>query len=196
MPSRRTKPKKIRHNIQTLDPAKRRGLGFVVVGCLLMLVVVAYRFQQARRLSFNLQADQVQASSQSKALTKKISLSKYKVTLDVTQASIIDGVWQINETTANHLESSANPGEDGNIVIYGHNSREVFGPLRWMSPGEVIELTNDKGEVLKYTIKEIIETNPEDITWVLPKDRETLTVYTCSGFLNSKRHVVVAYPEN
>ena len=194
MPRKRTK-KLTKNNSKALDQAKRRGLGFVVVGCTLMLVVAIYRFQQLRRLSFNA-GDQLEQSTGTLSPVKTIRLSKYRVTLDVTEVGINDGVWQISETTANHLNQSANPGEGGNIVIYGHNSSEVFGPLRWMSKGEEIEVANHEGVVSVYVIDQIIETNPEDIQWILPKDKETLTVYTCSGFLNSKRHIVVAFPKS
>jgi LPXTG-site transpeptidase (sortase) family protein len=192
MPRKRTKITK--NNSKALDQAKRRGLGFVVVGCSLMFIVVVYRFQQLRRLSFDA-GNQLVQSTGTLSPAKTIRLSRYRVTLDVTEAGISDGVWQISENTANHLNQSANPGEGGNVVIYGHNSSEVFGPLRWMSKGEEIEVTNNEGKVTIYVIDQIIETNPEDIQWILPKDKETLTVYTCSGFLNSKRHVVVAYPK-
>ena len=199
MPAKRTKTKiKRRNNRPKLTPGKavhvRPNLGFVVVGLVLILSTVVYRFYDIRRLSFAASADQLTITAHTQAPAKTIRLPKRFVTLDIVQTAIVDGVWQIHDTVANHLDISANPGEGGNIVIYGHNSTEVFGPLRWMSIGEEIEITGSDDVVHTYIVDKIVETNPDDITWILPKATETLTLYTCSGLLNTKRHIVIAHP--
>lgn len=194
MPRKKSKSVKTKKNNKALDQAKRQGLGFIVAGGILVSIAIGYRIQQAVRLSFNVSSDDLPTATQTLAKPTQLRLPKYRVTLDIVESAIHNGVWQINEYAANHLNVSANPGEGGNVVIYGHNSNEVLGPLRWMSVGEQIELTNADGKTITYSVDQVIETNPEDINWVLPKQEETLTLYTCSGFLNSKRHIVIARP--
>lgn len=195
MLSKRTKPRHGKNNHKTPDTAKRQSLGFLVVGILLLSIVLVYRITQAVRLSFHTNVQNITATTEDKKPSiQAISLPKYKVLLNIVESDIIDGVWQINEIMANHLANSSNPGEQGNIVIYGHNSQTVFGPVRWMEVGDRINLTTADNQQHEYIVSQVIETTPDDIQWVLPKQTETLTIYTCSGFLNSQRHLLIAKP--
>jgi LPXTG-site transpeptidase (sortase) family protein len=108
---------------------------------------------------------------------------------------IKNGVWETSSDGASHLDKSGNPGGGDNIVIYGHNKNSIFGPIRWLTSGKIINITDENGKIFTYNISKIIEVTPEDIDYVLPKNKEVLTLYTCSGILDSKRFIIVANPE-
>jgi len=114
--------------------------------------------------------------------------------LSISEAEITDGTWEVSFEGASHWSNSANPGRGGNIVIYGHNKRHLFGPIRWLETGDQIELVNSEGKVFKYEVSEYFITKRDDVSHVLAKDEEVLTLYTCTGWFDSQRHIVQARP--
>jgi LPXTG-site transpeptidase (sortase) family protein len=185
--------KSVIKKIQSLGTEKIKGLRLLLIGTTLIFGLSIIRISQEVRLSFNTQPQEFIALKNPPP--KSIRLPRFKITLDIALARITDGVWSIDEQRANYLVTSASPGNEGNIVIYGHNSNEVFGPLRWTDVGDEIVVTNSDEVEFKYIVAQIEEVSPDEINWLNPKDTETLTLYTCAGFLNTKRHLVIAYPK-
>ena len=194
----REKLKATKKSFMALSKKDRSLKATVLTVCGFALIVIAlfWRGYQIRTLSF---ADNypVPASENqpSGVIPTLIKIDKIGLELPIEESRIIDGVWEISYSGASHLDSSANPGEGGNIVVYGHNKNSLFGPIRWLSTGDTIELTDKEGNVFVYEIAQTFETTPDDITHVLPKDEETLTLYTCTGFLDSKRYIIIAKPK-
>lgn len=180
---------------QGLRTKKTRGLIYFFSGLLLISIFIGWRFYNARILSFK--TDDVSASSESQSSNPvSISIPSIQLTLPVEESAIIDGVWEISYQGASHLDKSADPGEGGNIVIYGHNKNSLFGPTRWLKEGDLIEITDENGTLYTYRVVKTVVTTPDDIEYVLPKSEEILTLYTCTGLLDSKRHIVLAKREN
>jgi LPXTG-site transpeptidase (sortase) family protein len=106
----------------------------------------------------------------------------------------VRGNWSISPTDANHVAYSANPGTPGNIIVFGHNTRNVFGKLRSVRPGTRILVTTGDGILYQYTVVST-DSVPTDKTDLLkPRAVETLTLYTCTGWMDSERFVVRAVP--
>ncbi len=116
------------------------------------------------------------------------------IALPVTEAGFVGGVWTISETDANHVPQSGAPGEGKNIIVYAHNRKDLFGPLRTVAMGDVVTIRTADGLLHSYRVTEIAEVPPTDTRLLLPTVSEVLTLYTCSGFLDSKRFVVRAAP--
>jgi LPXTG-site transpeptidase (sortase) family protein len=114
--------------------------------------------------------------------------------LEIKAAEISNGIWQTFSDAASHLNLSANPGEGGNIVIYAHNKRELFGPLLWVTPKTKVTLTTADQKEFKYQVSSIQTVNPDNVDVVLPTKDEVLTLYTCTGFLDRERLIIKAYP--
>lgn len=122
-----------------------------------------------------------------------IEIPRVRVNLSITPGLISDkGVWQISDTGASFLNSSAFPGANSNVVIYGHNKTNLLGPLRWIKPGDTIIIQTEDGKSWKYQVQETLTVSPDEISVVMPTEKEVLTVYTCTGFLDSQRFVVRA----
>lgn len=112
---------------------------------------------------------------------------------------IVDGIvegnnWTLSEKEAVYITQSARPGEKGNVIIYGHNTRNVLGNIRALKGREIITLTMSDGSTRNYQVKEMKEIKPEVISDIQPTDYEVLTLYTCSGFADKNRFVVRAIP--
>ncbi len=123
----------------------------------------------------------------------RILVPKYKVDLPIIEAKVVNGLWELSETTASHGVGSANPGDKGNIVVFAHARDDLFGPIRYIQKDdEIYLLTKDKWH--KYKVEETKLVDPSEVKVIAPTKKETLTLYTCSGFLDSKRLIVVAKP--
>jgi LPXTG-site transpeptidase (sortase) family protein len=125
-----------------------------------------------------------------------ITIPSVNIALSLTPAQIANGIWQTSDTTATHLLSSARPGENGNIVIYAHNRRHLFGNLKQIKLNDEIALTTSANKVHTYKVISIKEVVPEAIETVLPTDHEVVTVYTCAGWYDQYRLVVKATPQS
>ncbi len=123
----------------------------------------------------------------------RIIVPSRKVNLSVVEAQVVSGYWELSETTASHGVGSANPGEIGNTVIFAHARNELFGPLRTIKKDEdIYVLTKDRW--FRYTVIETKLVDPSQIEHIKSADTEQLTLFTCSGFLDTKRLIVHAKP--
>lgn len=113
---------------------------------------------------------------------------------DIESFAFINGQWQTSDTKVTYLLGSARPGEAGNIILYGHNKREILGNIRALKGGEHVTLTTSDGTVHVYEVTSTKEVSPQDISLLSPTKNETLTMYTCSGLLDSQRFIVRAVP--
>lgn len=115
-------------------------------------------------------------------------------TLSIVEAGKINNTWTVSPTAANHVRQSGNPGNPGNIIIYGHNTKKVFKNLRKVKPGETVKLTTAEGRQFTYRVISTQVVDPSQTALLSPTNAEALTIYTCYGLLDSKRLVVRAIP--
>ena len=125
----------------------------------------------------------------------RIVVPTRKVDLSIVEAPVVNGYWELSETTASHGVGSANPGQNGNIVVFAHARDALFGPLREIKKSEVIYiLTKDRW--FRYIVEETKLVDPNQVEHIQSTDTEQLTLFTCSGFLDTKRLIVHAKPLN
>ena len=113
--------------------------------------------------------------------------------------------WEVAEYAAGHHNTSANPGEGGNIVITGHNDwkGEVFRTLERVKLGDEVILTSDAG-VFRYRVTEIhyrkevgvpLEERIATGRFLDPMPEERVTLVTCWPYgIDDHRIIVVAKP--
>lgn len=128
------------------------------------------------------------------AVPIRITIPSLAIDIPVEPGYITNNVWSISDHYVNHLSTSARPGSDGNIIMYGHNSRSILGNLTTIQEGARIILTDDEQTDHTYTVISIYTVTPDIVDPVQQTDEEVLTLYTCTGFLNSKRFIVRAEP--
>lgn len=164
----------------------------LAVGIALLVSGLVLKEHRRRVLSFDGDVGQIQQIYNPPI---QIEIPKTKTNLIVEPGSITNGVWTISEDGATHLLSSSAPGQGGNTVIYAHNKKDLFGPIRWLNVGDEIILKNMNGEVFNYEITDKKTVSPKEISYVLQKNEETLTLYTCTGFADKDRYIVIAKPK-
>ena len=112
-------------------------------------------------------------------------------------------VWESPDFAAGWHETSAKPGNSGNVVLNGHNNirGEVFRYLIDLEPEESILLY--VGDTIyhysvseKYILKERGESSEvryQNAQWIAPTEDERLTLVTCWPYTsNTHRLIIVA----
>ena len=89
--------------------------------------------------------------------------------------------------------------EYGNLSLAGHNNYDgtMFGKNKKLQIGDIVELTDLKGETIKYEIKEIFKTDPNDTSVLVTEDESVreLTLITCSNG-RAERLIIKAFEIN
>ena len=87
-----------------------------------------------------------------------------------------------------------NPWEFGNSILYSHNWSSLLGPLTKAKPGQKIIITFDNGRKEKFVVEHTQEVGPDNTEILSQTEDSRLTLHTCSGFLDTKRFFVTAFP--
>ncbi len=101
------------------------------------------------------------------------------------------GEWDLSPKAAMFLTQSARPNQNGNTVIYGHNTENIFGPLRNAKKGDLIVVRTKDGKQYIYVATTIKVVAPTYVEILKPTKEAQLTIFTCSGLFDSQRLVVV-----
>ena len=124
----------------------------------------------------------------------RIIIENLEIDLNIESSSIVDGAWQVSDDGVSFLDRSAMPSQGGNIVLYGHNKKHILGNIYDIRVGDVINIYDDEGFVLKYEVEQTFTVTPDEVSVVQPTDHEVLTLYTCIGPFDSKRFIIKAKP--
>ncbi|MCX7928207.1 MAG: sortase [Patescibacteria group bacterium] len=124
-------------------------------------------------------------------IPQKILIPDLKLNVNVQVSFVKSGYWEVFDDKAGWGVGSAYPGEIGNVVIFGHAKDNLFGNLKYIKKGDsVFVLTNKTW--FEYKVDDVLEVLPTDTKIIAPSSEEKkLTLYTCSGYKDSKRLVVV-----
>lgn len=173
--------------------SQKTGLIFIGVGLFCFLLITSlhiYRYYQQRILSFET-IPQLTRGSQESLYPTRIVINRLKIDLPVAISVIKAGIWEISDIGASYLVGSGIPGKNGNVVIYGHNKKNLFGPILWLKSGDEIQINSSEQE-FRYLVTEVRNVTPAQVEVLLPSKEATLTLYTCNGLFDSKRFVVSA----
>lgn len=162
----------------------------LTIGAILILIGGFYHIHQLRSLSFD-RSYGVRHSKSVKSAPKQILIRSIQVSLPIAQTSIKNGTWEIFNDGASHLSTSANPDEHQPIIVYAHNRTSQFGNIGMLKKGDSIVLSSGKSHYL-YSVNRQIVVNPSDIAALTKAKGETLILYTCTGWADSKRLLVYA----
>lgn len=133
---------------------------------------------------------------ETKNLPVKIALPDLNLTLQIIPATMNGDSWQITGEGVSYLTNSPIPGEVGNSVMYAHNWAGLFQNLPQIKPGNIVEVTYADNTKKTFSVAYTLEVSPGDLSVLAKSTDNRLTLYTCSGFLDSKRFVAVAMLHN
>ncbi|MEK7595006.1 MAG: sortase [Patescibacteria group bacterium] len=168
----------------------------IAVICFLSATFLIYKKYQNK----NVYVDQktVQELYSGQAIYKKpvfIKIRTLDISLPIIESSIKKGVWETNDKGVSYLLNSPLPGESGNSILYGHNFPGLLGKLKNIQRDNEIEILFNNGEVKRFVVKATSTTGSKSLH-ILKQTQDTrITIYTCTGFMDSKRFVVTAVPK-
>lgn len=168
---------------------------YFLVSCALILAgsaVLLYNAISQLPPTVTIKAAEPQAGASDQEIHKptKIYIPKMKRILAVSDGYYIDKRWTVAETGVSFYTDSAIPGH-GNSVLYGHNRKGILGGLWRVDSGDYIYLILANGHFVKYQVSEEKEIKPTQVEILAKTSDSRLTLYTCSGFLDTARFVVV-----
>lgn len=121
---------------------------------------------------------------------QKIIIPSLSIDLEVRPSEVVSGSWKVFEDAAGFGLGSATPDQAGNSVIFAHARDGLFAPLKKIKEGESIYLFTSNSWY-EYSVSEIKSVAPTDTSVIQQTDDQTLTLFTCSGFADSMRLIVV-----
>jgi LPXTG-site transpeptidase (sortase) family protein len=124
----------------------------------------------------------------------RVIIPQLSIDLDVQKAKIVNGYWEVFPDKAAWGLGSGLPGKDDNQVIFAHAREGLFLPLKEIEVGMSVYVTT-KDSWYSYQVDEIKEVTPDQVEIIKPTEEEILTLYTCSGFNDQKRLIVIAKPQ-
>lgn len=122
----------------------------------------------------------------------RLFIPKLEKSLAIEEGEVVNNRWSISQTGVSFYKDSAVPGSVGNSVIYGHNLKNVLGDLQKLTNEDKIYVILSDGSFAKYEVFEKKTIKPDQVEILNQTQDSRLTIYTCSGFLDTARYVVVA----
>ena len=173
------------------------GTQLMVLSVVLVLIsgVLLWAKKSSNNLSFFNYTAQATSSYDRKSelgIPSRLRISSVGIDLDIFPATIHGNTWESTFNGVSHLSTTPFPGEAGNSVLYGHNWESLLGPLTEVNVYDTIEVMYDQGEVKKFKVVDVRTVSSNEISILDQTEDIRLTVYTCSGFLDTKRFVVTA----
>lgn len=126
-------------------------------------------------------------------IPQTLSFDDSKFTINLRAGDIKDNTWTTYDDAASwHINTRSKECTHGNLVMWAHNRRGLFAELYNVKEDEILSVAGTSG-IRKYKVVDIRDVDPTDLTLVNVDD-DRLTMYTCDGFLDSKRRFVIAKP--
>ncbi|RJR15362.1 sortase [Candidatus Microgenomates bacterium] len=116
------------------------------------------------------------------------------ISVPIQTTALTDNRWPTTTQGVTYLANSPLPGDRGNSIMYGHNWENILGDLTKVKPGDTISVSFNNALVKDFRVSYVQIVSPDQTHVLSPTSDSRLTIYTCTGFLDSKRLVVVSEP--
>lgn len=102
-----------------------------------------------------------------------------------------DNSWTLSTDKAQFATVTSEPNnKTGNTFIYGHNRRQVFTNLLNAQVGDQAVINTSNGHTFTYTLRDIHDVDPTDLSYMNDHKSPILTVQTCSGLWYEHRRML------
>lgn len=189
MPRKKNSTKK--SPLQKFTTLSMRTKALFIYGILFLGIALIWNLNQTIQLSFF--TPHVIPVKKMYALPTELIITKVSLDLPIEETAINHGIWQI-ASNVSHLTISARPGEQGPIIMYGHNTNDRLGPIRWLSVGDLITLKTADNKIHHYKIARTLTVAPNQMDIFTNRQEESLIIYTCDGFADLQRFILIANP--
>lgn len=125
----------------------------------------------------------------------RLEIKRLGINLPVESQEIKSSIWPETDRGVTFVKGTAIPGSIGNSIFYGHNWASLLGRLPGAKIGDEVVITMDNGTIKTFVITKTKIVSPNDTEVLDDTSFSRLTLYTCTGFLDSKRFVAFAQPK-
>lgn len=162
----------------------------IILGLLLLLLGIATHTEIYYRYLITQSEKPVVQTSLS--IPREISIPSVKIDVKVDQGGIVNGDWVLSNTDALYLPTSGTLGEGYNTIIYAHNTANLFGKLRLLKTGDLINIRDGHGKIYAYAVSSKENVNPHDLAKLYSTQKNIITLFTCSGWADTSRILIHA----
>ncbi len=120
-----------------------------------------------------------------------IEIPRLGINLPIKEATVSANDWQVYDDAVSWLKDSGSM-SGGNVVLYGHNKKTLFGSIIQLGKGDQIMIKGSTGNK-SYVVEKSYQTHRWDLTAITAAS-DQLTMYTCSGWFDANRWFVIAKP--
>lgn len=168
---------------------------FFIVGFLLIVFGISLRINTNSSFFNSLTNNQLINKNSKKPYNIPISVQSPRLAIEknITPVNLKNNKWEIAQNGGSYLIQSARPGENGPIIIYGHNTNKSMYWLHNLKSKDIVIITLNNKDSIAYKVQNILKVKPTDTNVLSSKNKETLVLYTCTGFADLYRLVVKAY---
>ncbi len=171
----------------------RRFFSSASLICLILALLLVWRRTTPQRLAFgNANSFKKVKETSTKVSPISIKIERLGITLDIFPANLSSNHWQVTDKGVSYLSLTPIPGDLGNSVLYGHNWPNLLGKLIKIKPGDKIVITYSNGTTKNFLVEYTATVKPNQTYILNPSSDHRITIYTCTGFMDSKRFVAVA----
>lgn len=142
----------------------------------------------------NLEFKDFKASNANSTQTQPVRIIIPTLGIDsgIFPAQVSNGNWEATTNGVSYLSSTPVPGSQGNSVLYGHNWPSILGSLPKIKPGDEIVVALNSGQKKTFVVSFTSVVSPNQTDILKETSDARITLYTCTGFLDSKRFVATA----
>lgn|GEM_PF-2241149 len=120
----------------------------------------------------------------------QLQIPNHQIDLPVIPSSIINGEWQVTTKGVSLLSSNIDSTNRG-LILFGHDWPILLGQMRQAKIGETFFLEYRDGSQEKYLITSVFSVTPNQLDVLDLAKQHTVLIYTCSGFMDNTRFVVL-----
>jgi len=185
--------------VRRLYAIKWRLLPLAIAAAVLCVPIVQsvlrhHEVSQAAQAA-EIKLSQKPAASSIQGTPARILVPRLSVDLPVVpQAySAVTKTWPVATSQANYaLNTALINNSSGESLIYGHDTRSVFGPLTDLKPNDLVYVYTDNGHVFKYAYQSAQDVTPTKLSIFndMAKAPAGLKLITCSGAYFQYRHLM------
>jgi len=155
------------------------------------LTIDSYKPVKITAQETKVQPDEVKMTAQ----PVEIHIPDLNIHLPIIAQNITEETWETTKDGVSYLKTSPVPGHMGNSILYGHNWENLLGPLLRINRKNAIEVVYSDGSRQRFTVGYTATVSPDQVGILNQTDDQRLTIYTCTGFLDRKRFIAVAFPD-
>jgi LPXTG-site transpeptidase (sortase) family protein len=165
----------------------------IILGTILLFTVVTLVILQhnPKKLAFATGFPHDTSAPKIGFMPVQLYIPAIHVALPVIPAALKDNVWPTTTEGVTYLRSTQVPGEVGNSILYGHNYPNLLGRLPLIKNGDIITINLSDNTQKKFIVTKTMIVLPTDTTILQNTTQKQITIYTCIGFLDTKRFVAI-----